>query len=127
MDTTFSDITPILNLSNLTSLGLGRNQISEIDSLSKLSHLKELYIDSNSKGYIGYNEIANLTYFDASDNLIETLPPLTHLNNGWWRIYLSDNYISDITPINGVTANKIVLSGNCIEQPLGFTLYDWAI
>ncbi|MFA5069652.1 MAG: leucine-rich repeat domain-containing protein, partial [Candidatus Omnitrophota bacterium] len=115
-------------LTNLDSLYLFNNQISDLSPLSVLTNLQGLYLDSNQIYDlsplvdltnlqwldIGYNYISNLSpleglttliMLDLNGNQISELIPIAELVN-LQGLYLNHNQISDLSPIAELTNLK---------------------
>ena len=76
-----TDLSPLANLTQLTTLGLGDNNIVDISPLGNLTQLPTLYL---------------------KNNIITDISPLTNLVN-LERLELQNNRITDITPLENLT------------------------
>ena len=107
----FSDMT------NLTSLLLGSNSISDITPLSGLTNLTTLNLSQNSISNITVlSGLSNLTELHISYNNISDISPLSNLIN-LRTLSLRDNSISDISSLlNFPNLRYLNLSGNPLTE-----------
>ena len=107
----FTDISPVAGLNNLTSLNLGGNNLSNISPLAGLTNLRYLWISDNNISDISpVAGLTNLIELVLPSNAISDISPLSDLTNltGLW---LGNNRISDISPL---VANTGLGSGDRI-------------
>ncbi|MCL2575885.1 MAG: leucine-rich repeat domain-containing protein [Defluviitaleaceae bacterium] len=98
-----TDLSPLVNLTNLTSLRLNFNQITDISPLASLTNLQELNVGSNQIADISsVAGLVNLTDFRAHDNRITDITALSELTK-LTGLNLSNNLITDITTISELT------------------------
>ncbi len=104
-----SDFTPISNLTNLTSLDLTNTHISDISSLRDLTKLEILYIGGESAAYDAelsdISPLANLTELTSlnlGNTNVSNLTPLSNLTK-LTRLLLQGNEISNISPLANLT------------------------
>lgn len=98
------DVTPILNLNNLTSLDLMGNKISNIDVLknAKFGNLTYLNLCGNDITDISVlSKFTNLKELDLSVNNIESIKSLTGLTN-LEELDLSQNLIIDLNLLSSM-------------------------
>ena len=112
-----SNIAPLAGLTNLTWLNLGGNTISSISSLSGLTNLITLYLWGNDITSISaLSGLTNLTALLLDDNRISDLSPLSGLTN-LTDLWLEGNSISDISALSGLTnLTHLWLEGNSISD-----------
>jgi internalin A len=98
-----SDIKPLSSLTNLTSLALLINKISDITPLSNLTNLTTLYLEGNQISDIKpLSNLTNLTFLILDNNQISDIKSLSSLTN-LTSLSLLNNKISDITPLSNLT------------------------
>jgi Leucine-rich repeat (LRR) protein len=109
------------NLTNLTTLSLGGNQIVDIGPLQNLTNLTTLSLyDNNINNISGLSGLTSLTELNLEDNQIVDIGPLQNLAN-LTRLDSKNNNINDIQGLSGLTSlTKLFLEGNQIEiiEPL---------
>ena len=112
-----SDISALANLTSLTRLILHSNSISDISPLENLTKLKNLNLMHNSISDISTLEsLTALTNLGLSNNSISNISPLDDLTS-LTTLLLSRNSISDISALEGLTSLKdLGLSGNSISD-----------
>ncbi|TYU99876.1 leucine-rich repeat domain-containing protein, partial [Listeria monocytogenes] len=124
-DNQLSDISVLSGLTNLTSLDLGNNQLSDISVLSGLTNLTNLNLKANQLSEISVlSGLTNLTSLYLGDNQLSDISALSSLTN--LRIlYMETNQISDISSLNEsqfellyVADQRITLSGITWSNPL---------
>lgn len=84
-----TDVAPLRQLTSLTELSLDNNQITDITPLSSLTNLTTLELGSDLSVIGPYNDISDVT-------------PLSGLRN-LTALVLTGNQISDILPLSGLT------------------------
>ena len=111
--------TELGQLTNLTYLGLGGNNITDISLLANLTNLTELELSWNNITDISpLAGLTNLTHLRLYDNNITDISPLTGLTN-LTELWLSWNNITDISPLTGLTnLTQLRLGGNNIDGML---------
>jgi hypothetical protein len=98
-----SNFSPLAGLSHLTSLGLGDNQISDLSPLIGLTNLTALHLGLNQISDISLLVgLTNLTELGLASNQISDLSPLAGLSNLTY-LDLGDNPITDWSPVADVT------------------------
>ena len=112
-----SDISPLAGLTQLTTLDLTRNEITDISPLAGLTQLMELKIGYNQISDISlFTQLTQLTVLDLAANEIRDVTLLTELTE-LTELHLSNNAISDITPLTGLTQlTRLSLGGNAISD-----------
>lgn len=112
-----SDIGALANLDNLKILQLRGNQISDISALSRLKKLTDLVLSSNQISNISaLSELTNIERLDLGGNQIRDIGALSSLTN-LCSLYLWDNQISDIKALANLDKLKhLDLSFNRIKD-----------
>ncbi|MCK5246440.1 leucine-rich repeat domain-containing protein, partial [Candidatus Bipolaricaulota bacterium] len=117
------DISPLWRLPNLTKLDLRANKIVDISLLSQLTNLEHLYLSENQ--IVDISPLAglpNLTDLALSENQIIDISSLSSLTS-LTDLALSDNEIVDIVPLvqnAGLgSGTKIDVSGNLLDTSTG--------
>lgn len=98
----------------LSTLILANNQITDIQTLSKLTTLQNINISNNQLNDI--NNISTntgITTFNMSGNNIEDISVLSKLAN-LKTLNISNNLIQDISPISNLALTTLDISGNRI-------------
>ena len=118
-----SDITALSKLTNLTRLSLGYNQISDIAALAGLTNLTYLSLSGNRISDI--SALAGLTKLEVLwlswNRRISDITALSRLTNLTY-LFLSNNRISDITALLGLTnLRSLYLDGNPLSVTSVFT------
>ncbi len=115
-----SEITFLSKFTNLTSLDLGFNRISNITPLASLTGLRELFLYSNMiKDISPLANLKNLEWLNAGANLISDLSPLSNLMKLKF-LDLELNQISDISPLLNLS-NLEILNLNFNDITLKYT------
>ena len=104
-----TDLTPLSGLASLDWLGVSSNVgLTDIGPLAPLSNLKTLSIANNAIDDISaLSDLINLTLLSAHHTLlvdISSIAGLTALDNIW----LHNNAIVDISPLQGLTAAAVI-------------------
>jgi Leucine-rich repeat (LRR) protein len=90
------------NINGLLELRLDNNRIKDLRPLSKMKHLKVLTLRNNSIVDLrSISDLPNLYRLDLRDNQISDISPLKNLLNGMRSLYLTNNPITDLTPLEG--------------------------
>ena len=112
-----SDLSPLVNLTNLTSLDLGDNNISDLSPLSGLTQLARLELSGSSITDLSpLVSLTNLITLYLGDNDISDLSPVAGLTN-LTSLYLGDNDIPDLSALAGLTQlTDLSLGGNSISD-----------
>ncbi|EKZ4847832.1 leucine-rich repeat domain-containing protein [Listeria monocytogenes] len=98
-----SDISPLSNVTILSYLDLENNQISDISLLSNLTKLSYLDLENNQISDISLlSNLTNLVYLDLENNQISDISPLSNLTK-LAILSLAVNQISDISPLSNLT------------------------
>lgn len=107
----------ICRLSNLKSLNLGHNTISDITNLSKLIQLESLNLSSNKITDISPLEgLICLTYLNLGNNKIQSLAPLRELTNLKF-LNASYNKLSSVIVLSNLRQLEVLnVSGNKIQN-----------
>jgi internalin A len=103
-----SDLTPLIELTDLRSLNLSANQITDLSPLSQLTNLQILHLSSNKiSDLTPLSELSNLHSLSLSQNQIRDITPLSGLTNlgtcFGGGVTLASNQITDITPLANLT------------------------
>jgi internalin A len=112
-----SDLTPLQSLTNLTELRLENNQISDLTPLQSLTNLIRLDLYNNHRSDITpLQSLSDLTPLSLRNNQISDLTTLQYLTN-LTKLNLYNNQISDITPLQSLTnLTKLNLHNNQISD-----------
>ena len=105
-------------LTNLTKLNLGWNNISDVSSLSGLTNLTSLGIWGNQISDItSVDSLVNLEYLDFSDNKVSDITPVKNLIN-LKQLWFYSNKVTDISALTGLeNLQVLMLRNNPIENP----------
>jgi Leucine-rich repeat (LRR) protein len=102
-DNKITDISVLSTLTNLTELYLDNNKITDISVLSTLTNLTELKLNNNKITDISILSIlTNLTELELNNNQITDINGLSTLTN-LTKLYLHDNKITDISVLSTLT------------------------
>ncbi len=98
-----SNLAPLSGLTKLTVLWLGSNQVSDLSSLSGLTDLGNLILANNQISDLGpLGGLTKLFILRLDMNEIADLSGLSPLTgNSWSLLDFRDNQISDLGPLNG--------------------------
>jgi putative cell wall-binding protein/Leucine-rich repeat (LRR) protein len=119
-----TDISPIKNiLDQLRYLSLYQNNISDISSLAG-SHIADGNIDLSNNQISDISPLSSMSvtdyvYLDLSNNKISSLDALKNMTattNASFSLYLSNNYITDISGLSSLKNGEIDLSDNLITD-----------
>lgn len=103
-----SEITFLSKFTNLESLDLGFNRISNITPLASLTGLQSLFLYSNMiKDISPLANLKNLQWLNAGANMISDVSPLSNLLKLRF-LDLSLNRISDISPLTNLSSLEIL-------------------
>jgi len=98
-----SDLTPLLNLPELTDLHLQENQITDLTPLSNHTELTDLHLQHNQiTDLTPLSNLAELTDLHLGRNQIIDITPLSNLTK-LTDLHLGRNQIIDITPLSNLT------------------------
>lgn len=96
------DLTGLEMAINLTRLGLGSNQITDIRALSGLTNLTHLGLGSNRIGDIRVlSGLTNLMILSLGNSQVTDIRPLSGLTNLQW-LDISFNPITDLNPLSNL-------------------------
>jgi internalin A len=111
------DLTPLANLTNLTSLNLSFNKINDVKPLASLTNLTELNLASTPISDVKpLGSLTKLTKLNLSFTPISDVKPLASLTK-LTELYLIFNKISDVKPLASLTKLiELYLSGNKISD-----------
>lgn len=116
-----SDAGPLESLTDMDALDLSSNYIQDISPLESLTSLTEVDLGHNWIGDISpLQSLTNLTYLRLQHNNIEDISPLESLNN-LIKVDLSNNQISDFTPLSSRdtltnSLRELEFAGNPLSQ-----------
>ena len=113
-DSDIRELTGLEYAINLTTLQLGRNDVSDLTPLTGLTNLTALYLYGNRISNSNLTHLAgltNLTTLELGFNGVSDLTPLAGLTN-LTELEIEVNAITDLTPLAGLT--------NLITLELGF-------
>ena len=111
------DLSPLAELSNLTSLNLSQNNISDLSPLAELSNLTWLDVGGNNLSNLSpVAELINLTALRLWRNNIVDVSPVADLID-LTELNLSHNNIKNVSPVAGLTdLTRLSLAGNSISD-----------
>ena len=112
-----SDISPLKNLTKLTSLNLGLNLINDISALATLTELTHLDLGINQIDDIrALASLTKLSHLDLSLNYLTDISDLASLTELSY-LNLSGNYLTDISDLASFDKLfKLDISGNGISS-----------
>ena len=94
-----TDISVVVGLTNLESLALSHNIITDISALAGLANLKDLELGGNAISDVSaVTGLTNLTFLYLSHNIITDISALVGLTNLEWLL-LENNAITDLSPL----------------------------
>ena len=97
------DITPLAQLTKLRTLNLRENQITDITPLTQLTQLTTLNLSKNQVYDVTpLAQLTQLRTLDLSENEINDVTPLTQLTQ-LTKLDLSKNQVNDVTPLAQLT------------------------
>jgi internalin A len=102
-------------LTNLKSLELEENEVSDISALSDLTNLTQLYLDFNSGSDISaLSGLTNLKSLELEENEVSDISALS----AWLNV--SNNKVSDLSPLVAntglVSKNEVNVKGNPLSS-----------
>jgi len=105
-------MSPLANLTSLTGLGLGNNQISDISLLANLTNLTTLSLSENQISNISLlANLTNLTELGLGNNQISNISSLSNLIK-LKQLALDGNQITALSALSGLTDLRIVWLDN---------------
>jgi Leucine-rich repeat (LRR) protein/GTPase SAR1 family protein len=112
-----SDVSFLSSLSGLTTLNLNNNQISDVSFLSPLSGLSRLDLSYNQISDVSFlSSLSGLTTLDLTYNQISEVSFLSSLS-GLTTLYLGSNQISDVSFLSSLSGlSKLSLRANQISD-----------
>ncbi|KJP89027.1 hypothetical protein AK88_01319 [Plasmodium fragile] len=113
-----SDVTPLLECTNLRVLFLQINKIRSVLGLGKLKNLEKLNLFSNelTESGIDLGENKQLHYIDLSDNALESID-FFWCTTSFVHINLANNRIRTLDPLrNNANLEHLNVSGNRLER-----------
>lgn len=112
-----TDISPIADLTNLETLVLYNNRISNLTPLSSLKNLKTLRLELNRISDLSpLSHLERLESLQIDDNQIADLSPLSRLER-LRTLWISNNRVSDISPLKDLASLRdLYLGGNSIKD-----------
>ncbi len=101
-------VSPLTNLTQLTELHLGGNQIENIGPLANLIQLKVVHLDYTAIVDVGpLAHLTNLEFIDLRRNLIINVRPLANLTQ-LTELNLYNNRIVDVSPLANLTNLEVL-------------------
>ena len=101
------------NFTNLKTLSLSQNNITDISPLANLTNLKELYLWGNQIDNVtALGNLTNLEVLVLSQNNITDISPLANLTN-LKELYLWGNPVLDYSPIKELTVSGNLTCYGC--------------
>lgn len=121
-----TDITPLAGLKKLTLLSLGGNPVADIAPLAGLTNLKVLVLSQcAAQDYSPLAELTNLNFLRLDHVAITDVSPLASLTS-LKHLYLADCPIDDYSPLSDIYPNleerDFTMASTLAE--LGFTMND---
>lgn len=111
-----ADLRVIGQMTQLTRLNLGWNQISDISALSGLANLTVLSLWGNNISDIGpAGSLSELTYLDFSGNQVSDIQALSGLSK-LQQLWMYDNQVADIGTVTSLDALQVLMVRN---NPIG--------
>lgn len=119
-----SDISPLQGLTKLTTLSLAGNPVSDISPLAGLTNLKLLILTgSQASDYTALAKLTNLQVLLLDDSSITDLVPLSALTN-LRQLYLANTSVEDLSPLEAIYPNlekkDFIVPSTLVD--LGFSL-----
>ncbi len=97
-----SDLSPLAELTQLTTLDLHKNSIVSISALSRLTNLTDLYLNDNRITNISsLSDLIQLKNLGLEHNTITNISALARLTRLEWLL-LKDNRIKNISAVSGL-------------------------
>ena len=110
-----SNLTGLEHATQLITLSLRYNNISDITLLAQLTQLRELYLSDNAINDITpLTQLTQLTTLSLRGNNISDIIPLAQLTQ-LRKLYLGDNEINDITPLTQLTQLTTLFLGTIVQ------------
>lgn len=107
-----TDISPLLGLTKIHSLGIGGNKIDNISTLTKLKELRFLSIfNCQASDYSPLKTLSYLQTLFISWSTIEDLSVLSDLKD-LTQLYIDNTQVSDLAPISNLNLKALKLSGS---------------
>ncbi|QGQ93801.1 hypothetical protein EHS13_02210 [Paenibacillus psychroresistens] len=117
-DNNISDVSPIANLPKLTNINLGTNQIKDIRPLGALPSLLDLSIDHNQLTDISVlKNSPKLGSLSINHNQISDISSLAALNQMYF-LNISENLIADIGAMRNMKALNIFMADSNLISDL---------
>ncbi len=119
-----SDISPLAGLTRLTALSLAGNPVTDVAPLAKLTNLKLLILSNcQAQDYNALSNLTNLQVLYLDNSTISDVSPLASLTN-LQTLYLDKSTIEDISSLENIyttLANKDFIIPTTLKD-LGFNL-----
>lgn len=112
------DVEALRNMTQLTRLNLGWNNMNDISALSGLTELTSLGVWGNHISSIQPAAgLKQLTYFDFSDNRVEDISALSEMA-GLQQLWMYHNQVTDISSVTGLGELRVLmLRDNPVGNP----------
>lgn len=112
-----NDISVLRQMTSLTALCLGWNDIDDISALSSLSTLETLSLWGNRITDISpVSSLTALTLLDISDNLISDISPVANLS-ALSELWMYGNTVSSVAPVSALgNLSVLMVRGNPIAD-----------
>lgn len=112
-----TDISFVKGLTELQTLSLFNNKVSDLSPIAGLVGLKDLYLRANNVSDISaLDGLYSLEVLDLSENNVSDITPLAELRN-ITLLRLNDNNISDISALNGLKKmDRLILTNNNVSD-----------
>ena len=100
-----SDISPLTELTKLTSLSLAGNPVSDITPLAGLTNLKVLILTNcDAKDYSALANLTTLEFLKLDNSTVTDIAPLGSLTN-LKKLFLENSPVTDYSPLTKVYPN----------------------
>lgn len=107
---TFSDLSPIANMTNLKIIGFGGQSITDLTPLSNLENLTQITLNENLITDLSpIAELDNVVLVSFARNQVEDITPIATMKEVN-VVIMTDNLVSDLAPLKGKVRLKDILA-----------------